>query len=196
MSKETIRKLVVGEPPTPMEVDYFNEVVDYLNAVIDLKAVGMSWRINRSIAELKIDRSEIAAIIGAAFVVDSTAAATATSIGFEVTAGTVNGIMATIGTTPLDAAPAPTITTALASGIVYAEIALDWNFDEGTLGEVSAVEIKVAATQPQATFDKAIMSLATYTTELQDGVRVLKTLTQLTSGNKQLVVWQGEYLLI
>jgi hypothetical protein len=194
MAVKRIEELIQGQPPTPMEAEYFNAIVRYLNALTHLKTSGLNFEISDSLATLDVDFAAVAQAIGASFVVTAAESISPSIPAVEISAGLINLRMPKVGTVALDADTPPRLPFAFPTGYVYAEATLVWDFDAGKLGEVESVAIKAAAMLPNTTFTAAILPLAFVRTSVTAGARTIDEIDQLNTGDKRLLVWQGEYV--
>lgn len=171
MAIKRIPELQAGQPPTPMEADYFNPIVRAVNALTHLKTTGLQFTISESLATLSVDEAAIAAAAAALPFTVQGGPDTVTVIP-----GRINGVLV----------EPPEIATP-GDGFIYLEATIEWDFDAGKLGEVTGASIKFAGTVPASTLTAARLPLAYVSA---DGI------DQLETGNKRLLIWQGEYAFV
>lgn len=199
MSKETIRRLVVDEPPTPQEADYFNEVVDYLNAVIDLKTSGLSWKITRSIAELELDEIAVAQAAASIFPFALRDASNTSGPRVSVTLGKVNGIIPTITGVPITS-DAAALTFGFAGQFVV-WLRAQISDDALTYGDLETVEVRAgfaAEGVPEPTFENPTLEIGSFDVEqITDDTGTRYAVTNIRNAvfsDLQLVRFYADYV--
>lgn len=192
MAKQTILRMVVDQPPTPVEADYGNQIIDYLNSIIDMKAVGLSWVCTRSQTELRINSLTIMAALLFPFGLSD--ATDGNTLRIRVNPGMVNGIMPTAATLPLtnDAA----VVMVATSGVVYLRATMTEDF------ELESVAVESAAEMPaQDAMSPALQigEVEIETTLDDEGVVVSRRITALRSGissDLQLIRFYADYVWV
>lgn len=197
MAVKRIPRMVPGEPLTPMESDYYNQMVDQMNAIANLQAgPGLDWEMSRNIAKLDVDAQGVVQQLFP-FAVSQSGPSS-----IRIRYGTVNGLEPTIDDVPISQGPTIDLGGLGGNVGVFLEGQVD-TASGNTFGELLGVTVVANNIQLPASFERPRKRIATVQMKLAFGpggaTSVVHKIYQETFSSFSLVrwyeniVWQGGF---